>query len=308
MSLIKLLAKPFPLTEGTRKKFTTAFAFGAFVFLFLYFFRPFGIGTFSSQQILFYALGFGGVTFAVMFINFLVLDRIFPSFFKEEGWTVGKEILITLVHIAFIGLGNYLFATILSITEATLGKLLYFELISICLGIFPIVVWTLIKENRLLKQSREEAEKFENVLHPKKIIAFKETAINKTEELLPVYDTKLSVTFTSESETTAIKAEPEQVFFISSADNYIKIYLSERNTLVVKLLRSSLKRTEEDLKDHPQFYRCHRAFIVNLQKVQAVTGNARGLKLTLENCPDQVPVSRSFHEEIREKLRQIHSR
>lgn len=308
MSLIQLLTKPYPVIEGTRKKFTAAFAFGAFVFLFLYFFRPFGIGPFGSQQILFYALGFGGVTFAVMFINFLVLDRLFPSFFKEEGWTVGKEIFITLVHIAFIGFGNYLFATILSITEATPGKLLYFEFISICLGIFPIVVWTLIKENRLLKQSREEAEKFENVLHPEKIIAFKETAINKTEEIQPVYDIKLPVTFTSESETAAIKAEPEQVFFISSADNYIKIYLSERNTLVVKLLRSSLKKTEEDLKDHPQFYRCHRAYIVNLHKIQSVTGNARGLKLSFENCPDEVPVSRSLHEDIREKLKQIYSR
>lgn len=308
MRFIKILAKPFPLTEGTRKKFTAAFAFGAFVFLFLYFFRPFGIGTFTSQQILLYALGFGGVTFAVMFINFLILDRIFPSFFKEEGWTVGKEIFITLVHIAFIGLGNYLFATILSITEATPGKLLYFELISISLGIFPIVVWTLIKENRLLKQSRKEAEKLETVLHPEKIIAFNETAIIKTEEIQPAYDITLPLTFTSESETATIKAEPEQVFFISSADNYIKIYLSERNTLVVKLLRSSLKRTEDDLKKYPQFYRCHRAFIVNLHKIQSVTGNARGLKLSFENCPDEVPVSRSLNEEIREKLKQIHSR
>ncbi|HEX7902326.1 MAG TPA: LytTR family DNA-binding domain-containing protein [Chitinophagaceae bacterium] len=305
MSFMILLAKPYPLLEGARNKFTTAFAFGAFVFLFLYFFKPFGIGTFTAKQIFFYALGFGGVTFAIMFINLLILDRIFPSFFREENWTVGREIFITLIHIAFIGLGNYLFSAMLSITDASFDRLLYFEFISICIGVFPIVVWTLIKENRLLKQSKEEAKTFDPLLHPEKQITTVET---RPEETQPGGRTTIpSITFTSESETATIKAVPEQVFFISSADNYIKIYLSEGNAIITKLLRSSLKKTENDLKNHPQFYRCHRAYIVNLQKVASVTGNARGLKLTLENCPEEVPVSRSVNDEIKLKLGQRHS-
>ena len=305
MLLKNLLAKPFPLTEGVRKKFIAAFGFGVFVFFFLYLFKPFGIGTFTGKQVFLYSLGFGGVTFAVMFTNLLVLDKLFPSFFREEKWTVGREVFITLVHIAFIGLGNYFFSALLSITDASLDRLLFFEFISICIGVFPIAVWTLIKENRLLKQNREEAKTFEPFLqhHERQISTAKtnpgETTLN--------YNTNPSITFTSESETATIKAAPEQVFFISSADNYIKVYLSEGNAMVTKLLRSSLKRTIDDLKNHPQFYRCHRAHIVNLQKVASVTGNARGLKLILENCPDEVPVSRSLNEEIKVKLQQIHS-
>lgn len=308
MRLIHLLAKPFPLIEGVQKKFAAAFAFGVFVFLFLLFFKPFGIGMYIGQQLFLYALGFGGITFSVMFLNLLLLVRIFPSFFSEERWTVGKEIWTTLVHIAFIGLGNYLFATMLSITKASPGKLLYFEFISICIGIFPIVVWTLIKENRLLKQSRQEAQKFETVLHPVKSIPGTETELSKRKQEQTGEDANFAITFTSESENAIIKTVPEKVYFISSADNYIKIYLGEENEMVTKLLRSSLKRTEEDLKGHPQFYRCHRAYIVNLRKVKSVTGNARGLKLALENCPVEVPVSRLLNEDIREKLEQVHSR
>jgi LytTr DNA-binding domain len=308
MSLMQLLAKPYPLIEGIGKKFTVAFAFGVFVFLFLFFFKPFGIGTFINQQIFLFSLGFGGVTFTIMFINFLILDKIFLSFFREENWTVGKEIFITLVHVAFIGLGNYILAVILSITSVTLERFLYFEFISLCVGVFPIVVWTLIKENRLLKENREEAEKFKNVLQTENISVISEPTINKPEETQPRHDTLPLVTFTSENENATVKTETGNVLFIVSADNYIKIHLSEKNTLAIKLLRSSLKRTEEDLKDHPQFYRCHRAYIVNLQKVESVTGNARGLKLTLENCLDEVPVSRSLNEEIREKLKQLLSR
>jgi hypothetical protein len=175
MRLLKLLERPFPITEGVQKKFTVALAFGAFVFLFLVFFKPFGIGTYTSRYLLLYALGFGGVTFGLIFANLLILCRIFPSYFREESWTVGREIFITLVHVAFIGLGNYLFSALLSITQATFNKFLYYEFISICIGAFPIVVWTLIKENRLLKQNRVEAEKFETVLHPEKVITVKET-------------------------------------------------------------------------------------------------------------------------------------
>lgn len=303
MSFVKLLAKPFPIIENTQQKFTVAFAFGSFVFLFLYIFKPFGIGVFSGQQILFYTLGFGAITFAIMIINFIVLDKIFPSFFSEDSWTVGKEIFITLFYIAIIGLGNFFFATWLSITKPTLNRLLYLEFISLSLAIFPVAIWTLVRENMLLKKNMAEADTFSPILFPISESTFKEIEPPK-----PDYDKSLPLIFTSESETTIIRAQPESVYFISSADNYIKIYLLEGNEISVKLLRSSLKRTEEDLKSHPQFYRCHRAYIVNLKKVSEVTGNARGLKLRLENCSEDVPVSRSLNERIKEQLAQIHSR
>jgi hypothetical protein len=302
MSFTNLLARPFPLIGGTQKKFAAALAFGVFVFLFLYTFKPFGFGVFASRQILLYTLGFGGITFSIMFINLLVLDKIFPSFFKEETWTVGREIFITLVYIALIGLGNYFFATLVSIIKPTLNRLLYSGFVSLSLAIIPVVVWTLIKENMLLKRNREEAEKFNPILY-KEVTTGKEIAPIKPDD-----GTQLPIVFTSERETTTLEAVPENVYFISSADNYIKVYLTEGNSIVTKLRRGSLKRTEEDLKNHPQFYRCHRTYIVNLQKVKLVTGNARGLKLNLENCQEEVPVSRSLNDTIREKLEEIHSR
>jgi hypothetical protein len=307
MALLKILYRPFPRIGGAKNKFWAALAFGIFVFLFLFFFKPFGIGTFTTRQILLYALGFGGVTFAVMFINLLILDKIFSSFFKEETWTVGKEIFITLVHIVFIGLGNYLFANWLSITETSFNRLLYFEFISLSLSIFPVTVWTLIKENMLLRRNRKEAEEFEPVLHPEKTPAIAAEGTVKQEIIPPGYDINLPITFTSENESATLKADPRQVLFISSADNYIKIYLLEGDAVIPKLLRSSLKRTGDDLKNHHQFYRCHRAYIVNLQKIESVSGNARGLKLILENCPVEVLVSRSLNDVIKMKLQQIHS-
>ena len=307
MNVKQFLITPFPIIENLGNKFKVAFAFGLFVFLFMYLFKPFGIGSFSSEQVLFYTLGFGGVTLVTMLVNFLVLNKLFPSFFKEETWTVGREIFITFIHIALIGLSNYFFATWLSITKATFSGLIYIEFISVCLAIFPVIVWTLLRENLLLKRNMKEAERF------KQFLSFEKAEIgnydnSELEKLRPgglVNNTQ--VIFSSENESNIIKAEPEKVFYISSADNYIKIYLAVASEIEPKWLRSSLKRTEADLKGHDQFYRCHRAYIVNLQKVDSVRGNARGLKLSLKNCLEEVPVSRALIEETREKIKKLHS-
>ncbi|WP_317166355.1 LytTR family DNA-binding domain-containing protein [Spirosoma agri] len=47
-------------------------------------------------------------------------------------------------------------------------------------------------------------------------------------------------------------------------------------------MRSTLKGIESALGQHPQFFRCHRAFVVNLSTVVHADGNARGYQLPLE--------------------------
>lgn len=59
---------------------------------------------------------------------------------------------------------------------------------------------------------------------------------------------------------------------------------------------------EENLAEFPEFYRCHRTYIVNLQKVKHISGNAQGYKLHLENIDTLIPVSRSLNEGIAAKF------
>lgn len=68
------------------------------------------------------------------------------------------------------------------------------------------------------------------------------------------------------------------------------------------MLRSSLSRLENQLEGQ-NIVRCHRSFIVNLDKVEKVTGNAQGYKLHLETPELVVPVARKYSE-IVEKLRE----
>jgi DNA-binding LytR/AlgR family response regulator len=59
---------------------------------------------------------------------------------------------------------------------------------------------------------------------------------------------------------------------------------------------------EEALAPYPQFFRCHRAYIVNLAAVEHVSGNAQGYKLHLKDVAELIPVSRNLNSVLSSKL------
>jgi DNA-binding LytR/AlgR family response regulator len=54
-----------------------------------------------------------------------------------------------------------------------------------------------------------------------------------------------------------------------------------------------IKELEEQFNKR-QIKRCHRSYIINESKIVSVRGNAQGLKLSLSNVEEEVPVSRSY--------------
>lgn len=69
------------------------------------------------------------------------------------------------------------------------------------------------------------------------------------------------------------------------------------------MLRSTLRRMEDALASWPQFFRCHRTYLVNLDKVAHVSGNAQGYRLHLEGLDDTIPVSRNLNDIVDAKFK-----
>jgi DNA-binding LytR/AlgR family response regulator len=63
-----------------------------------------------------------------------------------------------------------------------------------------------------------------------------------------------------------------------------------------------MKQAVAAVREAPFVMRCHRAFLVNLQTVTKVTGNLQGYQLQLGDTGREVPVSRGYAKEIRERL------
>ena len=152
---------------------------------------------------------------------------------------------------------------------------------------------------KLVKRYAEEAKRLEEALS--KVAVKKEiTDTTNTITALPVEETnKLSSTNVLED------YQADNILLITAADNYIKIYSTQENGSVLSSLKRLTMKNAEDIlcSNDNRFFRCHRAFIIRIDKVEHITGNAQGYKLNIPGIDFVVPVSRSLNNIIADKLK-----
>jgi len=102
-----------------------------------------------------------------------------------------------------------------------------------------------------------------------------------------------------QKEDTKLLLDTENIFYITSKDNYACVHTDDQRFLI----RTTLTELEERLSQKP-FFRVHRSFIVNLSKVREVVPLSRtGILLVLtDEKRSKIPVSRSRVREIKELL------
>ncbi|CAN5358471.1 hypothetical protein BH23BAC1_BH23BAC1_47930 [soil metagenome] len=87
--------------------------------------------------------------------------------------------------------------------------------------------------------------------------------------------------------------------------NYLKIYFQRKGEIYEEILRNSLKNAETAIEQFPEIIRCHRAYIVNLLKIEDAAGNSQGYKLKFKGVNDEVPVSRKYISDIKQHLQKL---
>ena len=98
----------------------------------------------------------------------------------------------------------------------------------------------------------------------------------------------------------------EKLVFIESKGNYVELHLRNGNGETVTLTkRGRLHQVETDLANYLEFFRCHRAFIVNLKRTQHIKGNSKNAQLILDDQQKAIPVSRTYFKTLTQKLEQI---
>lgn len=109
------------------------------------------------------------------------------------------------------------------------------------------------------------------------------------------------LTFTSENGKDRLDVVSKDLLYLESEDNYVEITYLDGERPSTHLIRSSLKRLEDEIGD-PNLLRCHRSFIVNLAAVRSCRGNRHGLNLKLAGMEGIVPVSRKYSESVLSSL------
>lgn len=290
--MFEILQKPYPLLVSRRSRIRMSILFSVFTWFFLYIFRPFGVDE-SQFPMFLVSFSYGMVCFVMMMVLNVFVVPLLPGLFAEQSWTTGHQIFWTMVNIFCIGLGNWVLTAYLFYEPLLLKELINFEVYTLVIGLFPVGISYILNQIWLERKYRLAAANLNEELHPERQ--------DPTSSYSTSSDSKVVIYSDNQDEDMTLDAN--RLVYAEASDNYVLFkYLNERKQLQKKLIRTSLKKVENDLHAHPQFWRCHKSYIVNRLHVARFSGNAQGYKLHLQTTDEYVPVARSQGAKIREKF------
>jgi hypothetical protein len=279
-SFINWLSKPYFFNPSPKTHFALAFGVGFFIFIFLYLFQPFGMPDLDNN-LFYYCLGFGLVTFFTQAFMFVILPLLFKDFFKNEKWTIGKNILFLLILVTCIAFFNWLYNTQIQNTKnwrlLTIKEIFSY---TFSISIFPVFIFTYFSE-KFYRLKREKTSK--------KIMNFRVTTpIKKLNEEVKIFgdNNKENITFNIDN-----------LVYVASQGNYVSFFMQSNNGLKEKVIRNTLSTVNSNLSMYSSIIRCHKSYIINSKFIDSITGNARGYFLESKLIEKRIPVSRKINKE-----------
>ena len=272
----------------------TSLAFGIFVFLFLFIFHPFGLERTSAGRMAKIASYYGVLCFLILLIALLVIPRLFPGAFQECKWTVWKEILHIIACTLAVSVGNIIFSHLYFGERLDGALILNFGWFTFSVGIIPITLLVMYRQIRLIKAFGREAAELNDRMAGADHREMAGGATGADRET-PGVD---QVLIGSENGQESVRLSVRSFLYAEAADNYVKLFYIRDGKPAQKMIRSTLKRLEEGFRGHEGVYRCHRTYLVNMDKIIHIAGNAQGYKLYLEGVEAYIPVSRNLNRQI----------
>lgn len=107
-----------------------------------------------------------------------------------------------------------------------------------------------------------------------------------------------NITFNDEKGVLRLSVLCDDLLFVESSDNYVVINYSNKGKVKKYLLRNTLKSIEGAL-EKSRIIRCHRSYLVNLERAKVIRRDKEGLfiELDIEGVID-IPVSKSYQKKV----------
>jgi hypothetical protein len=259
------VGKSYFFHENAKEKLLFNFLFGLFIFLFLFLFKPFGLADLAVKTQLFVSLGFGAVTFFVLFIFKFLIE---PIVIRRE-MSFFKSILWDLVIACSIGAANYFYVNLVFQQIFMFRYFLLAVWTAILVGILPVSIIHIVSYNRKMKAA----------------------LLNSTNGNTQ-FSWEPEVLITGGNPRNELKMNPKNIVYLCSNDNYVTIVTAAGDTVSKQHIRGTLKAVEEELKKNTSFFRCHKCYIVNSEYIDHLSGNVQNMKFRLKIQGFEIPVSR----------------
>lgn len=280
---------PGYLTQKSGLASTVVFA-TIFALLFINIYKPFsstqwGGGDVTTLEYLLWSM-------AIVFVGFfvLVISRIILYFYAKRHrmfyWVFAVWIIVEISAMSII------YTSIATLAmPATVGLKDGTQVVDFFWSCFSAIFFVLLIPTMLswlylaFWEKKNALQKLENQYKGSDIAV---SAVNQP----------TVVQFKDEKGEIRLSVKMENVIWIESDDNYVHIKYQNQGKMLDYLLRNSLKRLVDDLKD-TTIFRCHRKYMVNFDHAVALRKGGVGLVLELDTQPMvEIPVTDTYKEDI----------
>lgn len=273
---MNFLKKEYPKYNAENIAWKNALFTAAAVLLIFLLLQPFG---FRSKAIALKLILYPGYTLLAFFYYLTVFFVVRYFHKKKQTWSLKNEIITRVIGVAILTIIIHLFTWIV-VDDMPLTLDWYFKLFYHTFSLFlliAVIEYFYYNSHSASKKINESHESEAERLMPEIIV------INLEKEQIEINRSK--------------------IVFIQSIGNYLEFCIHEANGAVNRVSkRGRLHQVEKDLISCAEFYRCHRAFIVNMKHVFQLRGNIKNARIIFEGEKQQIPVSRSNYKNLKNLL------
>lgn len=264
--MFDFLDKPYPFDNALNAFFRMGFGIALGLFLFILFFQPFELDNADVNNYILNIAGFSGITFLLIGVLQIVIPWSFQKRFNKKNWDLKREIIVQFL---FWVLNSVAWAFYTAyVADVTLS--MYLAVKIIILSLVPPLIILFIKELRSLRMQVDGLK----VQHREK----------KQEQIELV----------SENRSEKLYLASGELILVNSAENYVEIHYHAGGTGTKKLLRTTFKSIEDQLRPFSQMIRCHRTYIINMDHVIKLHREYGRIYLKMNGIKEDIPVSRQY--------------
>jgi heme/copper-type cytochrome/quinol oxidase subunit 2 len=258
------MVRKYPFDYHLKNHFWLAIGLFLWLFVFLWFTKPFQLEDLEINQQLSVSLSysfFGSLTYL---LSLIVQHFLLKS---SKKWTILDEVLfaISLAIIGFIFIflfyKNVLFSSKIGTTPYQFALNVFLPAIYTVLPLIIISRW------------------FLGYLYDKKL-------------------SKLKITIQGEGRNEFLKIFFEELIIVKSDDNYVEIIYLESDTIKAQIIRNKLSIIQNQF---PNLLKTHRSYLINPYHFKRFKSSNNKLVIILTN-DIEVPVSRNLQSEIKVQL------
>lgn len=277
---IDFYKKPYPFNDDLTQNTKLIFLISLILLVLVFLFQPFDLNTLERRDQYLLIGGIIIVNFVGLSVNLLLIPAFLSHRNIFRNWTVMKEIWWNIWILFTLAASYFIYFRV----SGSFSFSFYILLKILIISAIPISILIPYNRNRLLHNYLKSALELNTYLEEK---------ANPSPKI---------VHLKSDYDKDDLSVDVNTLLYIRSANNYIEVFWKQDDQVHSQMIRCTLTYAENAFHEYPFIFKCHRAYLVNINFVIKVEGRSQGYTLYVGNDEHTVNVSRSFIPQFKEKF------